>query len=398
MAISQTDRFTANAEAFASIYNNTQSQREELAQYAIQNAAKYMQANKSDEAIKEFKKALAFDSENTTALSYMGKLQLSTGKNSEAIKTFKDLVRLQPLSVDAHVNLGNAYLQDKQYLESEKNLKKAARLDPMNPLPDYTLGIQYLQTDRLAEAKTQFLKVQKIAPKDGNVYFSLGALHNKQGNYEDAAKNLEKALSLKKNFTAANYELGVAYNGLGRADDAKNQLKILQNANAPQTDDLKFILNKPKMLNIDTEKNGYFVNLLGAGKPLWMIDPSLMTPDATTLASVTIQFNNEMDLSSIVNPQNWGISRANSVEGGYYNNTMAVDPSREVSILKSPLSVTYNSIERKATISFRVSQNSDGTATIDPSHLVFSFKGKDAAGREMDQSANEIDGHSSTGF
>ena len=397
MATSQYDRFAASAEAFASIYNNVQSQRSQLAQYAIQNAAKYMQQNKSDEAIKEFKKALAFDSENTTALSYMGKLQLSTGKNNDAIKTFKDLVRLQPLSVDAHVNLGNAYLQDKQYVESEKNFKKAARLDPVNPLADYTLGIQYLQTDRLNEAKAQFLKVQKIAPKDGNVYYSLGALYNKEGNYEEAAKNLEKSLTLKKNFPAANYELGVAYNGLGRADDAQGQLKILQNSFAPQAEDLKFILNKPKMLYMDTEKNGYFVNLLGAGKPLWMIDPSLITPDATALTSVTIQFNNEMDFSSVVNPQNWTISRANSVEGGYYNNTMAV-PEKEVDILKNPLQVTYNALDRTATLSFRVTQNAAGDATIDPSHLQFTFKGKDAAGREMDQSGNEIDGHSVTGF
>jgi tetratricopeptide (TPR) repeat protein len=397
MAMTESEKFTATANALFSTYSNVQSQRSQMAQYAIQNAAKFMQENKNDEAIKEFKKALAFDSENSTALSYMGKLYLSDGKNSDAIKTFKDLVRLQPTSVDAHVNLGNAYLQDKQYVESEKIFKKAARLDPLTPLADYTLGIQYLQTDRLAEAKAQFLKVQKISPKDGNVYYSLGAVYNKEGNYEAAAINLEKALAFKKDFPAANYELGVAYNGLGMSAAAKNQLEILQDANAAQAEDLKFILDKPKMLFFDTEKNGSFVNLLGAGKPLWMIDPSLMTPDATVLASVTIQFNNEMDYSSIINPMNWSISRANSVEGGYYNNTMAV-AEREVDILKNPLKVTYNTLDRTATLSFRVSQNAAGDATVDPSHLQFTFKGKDAAGREMDTAGDQIDGYSVKAF
>lgn len=397
MAMSQSDKFAASADALFSIASNVLDQRAQIANYAIQSAAKYMQENKNNEAIREFKKALAFDPENSNALTYLGKLYLAQNKTSEAIKTFTTLVRSQPLSVNAKVNLGNAYLQDKKYVESEKQFKEAARLDPLNPLADYTLGIQYLQTDRLAEAKTQFLKVQKVSPKDGNVYFSLGALYNKQGNYEDAAKNLEKALSLKKNFPAANYELGVAYNGLGRTDDAQNQLKILQNAKAPQADDLKYLLNKPKMLFFNTEKNGSFVNLLGSGKPLWMLDPSLIMPNATAAVSVTIQFNNEMDLSSIVNPQNWTITRAKSVEGGYYNNTLPVN-SKEASILKNPLSITYNPLERTATVSFRVNQNAEGNATIDPSHLVFTFKGKDAAGREMDQSANEIDGYSDKGF
>ena len=133
MAMSQSERFAAGAEALFSTSGNILSQRSQLANYAIQSAAKYMQENKTDEAIKEFKKALAFDAQNPTALTYMGKLYLSQGKNSEAIKAFKTLVQDRPLSVDAKVNLGNAYLQDKQYVESEKQFKEAARLEPLNP-------------------------------------------------------------------------------------------------------------------------------------------------------------------------------------------------------------------------------------------------------------------------
>ena len=375
-----------------------QSQRSTLAQYAIQQAAKYMQNNNNDAAIKEFRKALAFDPENDTAHTYLGNIYLSQNKTKEAIKEFKESVRLQPLSVNSLVNLGNAYLQDKNYVEAEKNFKKAARMDPLNPVPDYTLGHLYMNTDRLNEAEAQFRKAEKISPRDGNVFYSLGTLYNKQGKHEDAAKNLEKAISLKPNFPPANYELGVAYNGMGEKDKAQSQLSILNSTDYNLAKDLRFVLNKPKIVSMDTSKSGGFAELLGPGTPLWMLDPTqLLAPDSSKEFSLTFTFSEKMDVASILNPLNWSISRANSAEGGYYNNTMPVGP-QEVAVPRFPLSVTYNDLTQEATIKFRLSQNADGTATIDPNHLVFSFKGKDASGRTMDSSGDEINGYALKSF
>jgi hypothetical protein len=104
-----------------------------------------------------------------------------------------------------------------------------------------------------------------------------------------------------------------------------------------------------------------------------------------------------MDLASVINPANWSITRAKGTQAGYYNNSVPVS-SKEVSIPKLPLSVSYNDVTREATINFRVSQNASGDATIDPKHLVFSFKGKDASGRAMDTTADQIDGASGAAF
>lgn len=367
--------------------------RAQLANYAIQRAAGYMQDNKNDDAIKEFKKALAFDPQNVNAQTYLGKLYLAKNNTIDAIKTFKTLVAQQPLSVNAHVNLGNAYLQAKQYTDSEKQFKTAAKLDPLNPLADYTLGIQYTQTERYNEAEAQFLKVQRVSPRDGNVYYSLGTLYNKEGRYEDAVKNLEKALTLKNNFPDANFELGMAYGKLGRAEDAQKQLSLLKNLDTELYKELKFNLEKPKMLSVDASKSGGFLSVLGPGTPLWMLDPTMLTaPNSSKSFSLTFQFSNQMDMASVVNPRNWSISRAKGGEGGFYNNTMPVNPSRDAKISKNPLTVTYNATTYEATISFTIEQNSTGTATLDPSHLVFKFSGKDAAGRQMDTSSDEIDG------
>ncbi len=374
-----------------------QSQKANLAQYAIQQAARYLQNDNQDAALKEFKKALAFDSENYTAHQYIGNIYLSQGKTKEAIKEFKENVRLQPLSVNSLVDLGNAYIQDKNYTEAEKSLKKAARLDPLNPVADYTLGHVYMNTDRLNESEAQFKKAQKVSPRDGNIYYSLGMLYNKEGKYEEAAKSLEKALTLKTSFPDANFELGVAYDELGETEKAAKQLSILKSSDTQLAKDLQEILDKPKIVTMDTSKSGGFVEILGAGTQLYALDASLLTPGTSKEFSVTFTFSNQMDIASVINPSNWSITRAKGGEAGYYNNTMPYT-SRDAAPASVPLSVVYNDVTQEATIKFRIAQNAEGNATIDPSHLVFKFMGKDAAGRAMDSSADEYDGFALKAF
>jgi len=405
MSTSSFEKFAATADAFFSTAQAIQGQRAQMANYAMNKAAQYMQDNQTDNAIKEFKKALAFDPANTTAMTYMGNLYLSQGKTFEAIKSFKEVVRQQPTSVNAHVNLGNAYLQEKNYTNAEKEYKTAERMDPLNPIAGYTLGHQYMQTGRLNEAEAQFLKTQKVSPKDGNVYYSLGAVYNKQEKYELAAANLEKALTLKKDFDSANYELGIAYSKLGRTDDAQSQLAILKKSNTALANDLQFVLNKPRMVSMNTSKSGGFSELLGPGTPLWMLDvqnvaspDSLLNPGTSKKFSIAFNFTNEMDVSSVMNPLNWSISRGKTAASGYYNNTMPVNTAREVSIPPIPLSVSYDPTNRQAIVNFRISQNDAGNATIDPKHLVFKFSGKDAAGRQMDTTGDEIDGSALSAF
>jgi len=404
MATFDFDKFNSNADALASAYQNVQAQRAQIAQYAIQKAAGYLQNNKNDEALKEFQKALAFDPQNATAHTYIGKIYQGQGKINEAIKEFKSVVQNDSTSVTARNNLGNAYLQAKRYNEAEKEFKTAARMDPINPLADYTLGIMYSQTERYSEAEAQFNKVAKVSPRDANVFYALGTLFNKTGRTDEAIKNLEKSLTLKKDFPAANFELGSAYANAGNIDKAQEQLKILQSKDTALASDLRFILEKPKMVFIDAANSKSFNHLMGPRTPLWMLDPSLMVANASKKITVAIQFSNEMDVASITNASNWEISRAKSTEGGYYNNTAPTN-SNEVYIPQRPFSVTYNPTTGQANVTFTVTQsatidisNGNNGLTIDPSHLVFKFSGKDASGRQMDTTGDQIDGYSLKSF
>ncbi|MDR3579547.1 MAG: tetratricopeptide repeat protein [Oryzomonas sp.] len=403
-----------------SIYQSAQSQQKQMAQYTIAQAANLMGQNKNAKAITLFKQALGMDPQNTTAYSYLGQLYLAQGDNNDAINTFKKLVSVMSASASsyttaatssssttsatptlqtAYVSLGNAYLQNKQYSDSEKAFKKAEQLNPRDPVAPYTLGQQYLTQGNLSGALTQFEKAQKISPNDGNVYYALGEVCNKMGDYKDAVASLTKSLYLKSNFPSANYQLGVAYNGLGQTADAQKQLTILKGSNTSLASQLQNVLSNPQMVTVDSmaTQNNKFDDILGPATPLWYLDTSLSTPNSSETFSMTIAFNNAMDVSSITNPANWTLSRANSPEAGYYNDMMP-QSSKDAAIPPTPLSVTYNTLTNEATVNFQLSQNADGSAVIDPSHIVFTFNGKDAQGRTMDQAANSVDGANAAPF
>lgn len=230
MALTQAEQFAANADAFSSVTQNMQTQRAQIAQYAIYKAATYLSNNKQDEAIKEFKKALAFDPQNVTAHTNIGKIYQSQGKIAEAIKELKTVVQNDTTSVTARNNLGNAYLQAKQYTDAEKEFKTAARMDPINPLADYTLGILYTQTERFGEAEAQFNKVAKVSPATATSPTVWGCSSTKWGVRKMRSNSL-KSRSRLKDFAAANYELGAAYANLGETDKAGRSLVSLTQRN-----------------------------------------------------------------------------------------------------------------------------------------------------------------------
>lgn len=391
----------AASDPFAAATSAVASRRAQVAQFAIYRAAKKMSEGNYEEAIKSFKTALAFDAQNTTAHSYLGKIYLSQGKNAEAIRELKKNVQIDNTSIDARNELGSAYMRDKQYDKAEEQLKLASRLDPTTPLADYTLGVMYTETERYKDAETQFKRVAKITPSDGNVPYSLGALYNKMGKPKEAAAQLEKALTLKKDFAAANYELGAAYASMGEKEKAEKQLSILVTKDPGLANDLLFVLQKPEISYIEESNNISFNSQLGGGTPLWMLDPAqLSTPGASVRAAVSIQFSNAMDAASVMNPANWDISKAKDMVGGFYNNTMPVG-ANEVYIPKRPFSVSYDPLTHQAKVFFILNQNNsidllnnNSGATIDPSHLVFKFSGVDAAGRKMDPGADQITGFS----
>ena len=393
---STTTPFTLLDDMFSAMASQ-EAQRAQAGQSALSTGLEFYQKKDYSRAAAEFKRSIAMDPTNTQTYNFLANSFLAQNKPEEAIKVYKNSLSMDPSQDSVQVSLGNIYLQKKDFPKAEKAFKAAIKANPGSTVAPYTLGQLYLQTGRLPEAEAQFKKVQRMAPFDPNPFYSLGVTYNKQGKSAEAVKHLTEAVKLRPKMAGAHLELGVAYATLGDTVNAQKEVEILTRLDAAQGALLQATIAQPKMIAAGGGLTDNFTSALGMNTPLYALDISLMAPNKAKEFSLTFVFDSKMDATSVQDTANWSIKKASGGIAGYYNNTLAILPT-ESYIPQNPTSVTYDPETQTATVNFLLSQNANGDATIDPSHMVFKFSGTDARGKMMDQTADEFDGFAQTPF
>jgi hypothetical protein len=257
------------------------------------------------------------------------------------------------------------------------------------------LGQSYLSASQFSDAREQFQAVAKLSPNSASGYYGLGQTARAAGDYQDAVAQLNKAISVDNKFENSYLELGYTYADMGNVEEATEQVRILTakaSSSATTLQNYMSQVSQPK-ISLALGQNGFNAHL-GPATSLANMDKDLAAPNSTKLYSMNVVFSKDMDISSIQNPYNWGITRASIVQnGGVYNGGLTL-PKTEATILPIPVNVTYDEDKNTATVRFRISQNAAGNATLDPAHIVFKFYGMDAYGKAMDTSADEYSGFS----
>ena len=379
-----------------STINSQSSQLDNLSNKALERGIDLYMKGNYDEAVKEFKRSVGLSpySENSLqTFEFIADAYLKQGKTEEAVSAYKQSIKLSPSNDSFHLNLGNLYYRNERYQEALEEYKMAVRINPNSSVNRYALGQAYLTTGHYSEAESQFKRVIQLLPNDPNAYDALGQVYRKLGKYEDAVFQFNKALVLKKDFPDTLLNLGYTYADMGELDKAQQQADTLKGIDAAMAFTLSNYINtvtQPRMLS--TYTFGGFTPTSGRKTLVSSMDSSLSNPEASKVFTMRFIFSKEMDALSVQNPYNWQISRASGKDiGGAYNWGLAI-PATEVNISPLPTSVTYNKDTHAAEVSFRIVQNSSANGTLDPSHIVFKFYGKDASGNKMDPKADEYSG------
>ena len=389
------------AEKMFSALTSQQDTRTSLSSTMLSSAITLLQNEKYTQSVQAFRAAIAYDPQSTDAYNYLATAYLKLGKNKEAIEAYKTSLAVDSTQAETHVNLANIYMEQNQNTEAEKEYKAAISADPSEELASYSYGLFLLKNDRAAEAATQFKNAARLSPNDGNIFYGLGTAYNKLGQYNDAVTQLEKATSLRKEFYDAHYELGNAYVGLGDTDKVQQQINILKDADTAETDvdaeALEEAIRQPKMTGVVSSGTTLSTVFMGA-TPLYLLDTELAAPSSSKDFTIQFQFDSDMDVASVMNITNWSITKATGGVAGTYNNGVYLADQNDVTLSPIPKSVMYDATTQRATITFTLSQNAEGDATIDPAHLVFKFMGKDDTGKVLDSSADEYDGFAGETF
>lgn len=108
---------------------------------------------RTEEALKEYRRAAALDPLNTSHVVAVGYVFYTARQYDHAIAQFQNALVLEPDRVGTHLGLGWAYEQKKMYPEAIAELQKAVNLSNRHEVNLASLGAVLGETGRKGEAK-----------------------------------------------------------------------------------------------------------------------------------------------------------------------------------------------------------------------------------------------------
>lgn len=379
--------------------SNLQTQLDSLSNSALSRGIDRYTGQDFTGAVMEFKRSLGFSpfSENAPqAYEYLAQAYLKMGMSEEAIKTTKAAVKAYPTDDTFRISLGDLYFKNGKYDEAIVEYSQAVRLNPLSADNRYSLGLAYLSDGRLKEAENQFIEVSRLTPNSPVGFFGRGQVFRAQGQYDKALEQLKKAIKIDDRFANAYLELGYSYTDMGDIDQARVQSATLERLGAlSQSLELEaYLLKTPEPKIILAYSPNNFPYYSGPGTEVADLDSSLSEANAGKEFKMSFTFSKDMALDSVENLSNWEMERQ---VGVYYldkYNSGSSIPSTEVTLPTRPSKVLYDPLNRTALVYFSIWQNGTGDGTIDPSHVLFRFTGKDTYGKGMASKADEYSGFS----
>ena len=167
----------------------------------FEQALKFRQAGRLDEARIYFEELLKQDPENENILYNLGMLFTELGSPNSAIPLLKKCIEILPGNANAHVALGFAYM---------------------------SLG-------DLNNAKECTLEALKIAPDNPFALKNLGEISGKERDYQSAFYYLKKSYEINHQDPQTVYGLAFAYKSLNDLENAKKYFKDLLDMPALET-------------------------------------------------------------------------------------------------------------------------------------------------------------------
>lgn len=397
------DLFSVSSDSLFTFSSQQNATKQNLALRALNTGLEQFSAKQYELAITSFKRAIGMAPTADSALNaydYMARAQLTQGDTDAAIATYTKALRIAPNRDDLHVQLGKIFTTLDRNDEASEQYELAVKYNP-NAANRYALGQGYLRTERYSDAIQQFEWVRQMEPKDPYGNLGLGQAYARQGNYDAAIGAFKDAISIQSDYLDAYSEMGYAYADSGQTDLANDVITTLNDLSPNDTvlaDSLSQYLyekTRPKMTAAYvSDLYTPFVSTLGPRTSLAGMSTYLAAAGAEHTFAMVFQFDKPMDPGSVENVFNWNIARASGTgRGDGYNYDMLL-PATEVTLSPTPQGVYYNEQEQTATVLFKIRQNDTADGTLDPSHINFSFNGKDVLGLAMDKSADMYSGFS----
>ncbi len=176
-------------------------------------------------AEKEFQRAIALNSNYTTAHSWYGEYLMVLGRSSDALAEFNRAYELNPLATTTNLALGYRFYYARQYEPAIGQIQKTLAMDSnFVPAHEY-LGRAYEQNGMIAAALTEFHKALDLSEGDTNELAALGQAYAVSHQPAEARKILDQLKERSQQTYVQPASLGVIYMALGDKDQAFDWLQ-----------------------------------------------------------------------------------------------------------------------------------------------------------------------------
>lgn len=156
-----------------------------------------LKKGKSDVAISEFERTLAYDSNATTVYKDLSLAQMQQGNISAALESAKKLQELEKDNVKTQMFLGSFYLSINELVLAKQSWEKVLELEPDNEMATVYLASYYYSDNKLKESIDYWTKFLEQQPESAEGYFQLGLTQEKLGMLDEALESYKKVNEIK---------------------------------------------------------------------------------------------------------------------------------------------------------------------------------------------------------
>ena len=155
-----------------------------------------LSANRTDEAMRHLKDAVAARPDDPAARNSLGTALLAAGRPADAIAAFTEVVRASPDYLPAHYNLGNALLAAGRPAEAIAQFQYVLDRTPQDAAALSDLGSALAMTGRMPEAERALERSLSVNPANAKAHYNLGLIAAQAGRMADAESHFERALAI----------------------------------------------------------------------------------------------------------------------------------------------------------------------------------------------------------
>jgi tetratricopeptide (TPR) repeat protein len=142
------------------------------------------------------------------------------GATDQAVHHYRLVVARDPCHAGAHNGLGTVLVKQQRLDEAAAEFRHAIRCATNLPAPRLNLALLLVEQKRPAEAIIEYREYLRLKPDDGEAQRSFADLLTQDEQVEEAIRHYREALRLKPDYAEAHCNLGHALARTGRLDEA----------------------------------------------------------------------------------------------------------------------------------------------------------------------------------